>query len=118
ENGIRCKDEATGTNETDASKRSWSKRLRPDTLIGTLQIMLDLKMFLLIPLSVLHGCDVSYLSAEFPQAFVGCSQGIWMIGYMTMVTGCTMVVFSLAISKFKFIGRTGDILLGIVILPH
>ncbi|CAH1802884.1 unnamed protein product [Owenia fusiformis] len=64
---IKDKDTPSNITKTAYAKKSWSKRLRPDTLIGTFRVMVDLKMTLLIPLSVVNGCIISYSSAEFPQ---------------------------------------------------
>ncbi|CAH1780445.1 unnamed protein product, partial [Owenia fusiformis] len=93
------------TNNVGDHPNGWKERVQPTMLIATLQLCLDVKMLLIIPLSMLNGTIVTFIFGEFTQAYVACSQGIWMVGYFVVAFGVAFGLISMVIGRVKAIGR-------------
>ncbi|CAH1779488.1 unnamed protein product [Owenia fusiformis] len=105
---------STKVGNEDQIKLSWAERLRPELLIATVKLMIDVRLMLIIPLSLLSGMLHGFSTAELTQSYVGCREGIWMVGYIAMAAGVAATLVSMAIGKIKSVARGVSFITAIV----
>ncbi|CAH1779489.1 unnamed protein product [Owenia fusiformis] len=102
-----------GWNE-DQLTLSWRERLRPELLIATVKLMKEVRLMLIIPLALLSGMLHGFSTAELTQSYVGCTEGIWMVGYIAMAAGVAAALVSMVIGKIKSVARVVSFITAIV----
>ncbi|CAH1778622.1 unnamed protein product [Owenia fusiformis] len=97
--------EARANNENYVEK-SKSEKYKPELLIATFAHLRDINQVLLIPLTMYSGLEQAFITGDFTKAFVGCSLGIWMVGFVMITFGVTNSICSYLLGAgVKYIGR-------------
>ena len=71
---------------------------------------------LLIPITIWIGIEQAFISAEFTQAYVSCTLGIALVGYVMILYGIVNAICSVIFGwLMKFIGRIAIIIFGALV---
>ncbi|XP_020619657.1 protein unc-93 homolog A-like [Orbicella faveolata] len=85
-------------------------------LIATAKHLTDMRMLLVLPLTMFSGLEQAFTFADFTAAFVTCSLGIHRVGFVMICFGATDAFFSLTLGRLtKYTGRIPVFISGAVI---
>ena len=83
---------------------------------ATLRHLRDIRMLLIIPLTMYSGLEQGFVFADFTKSFVTCIFGIDKVGYVMICFGVADSLFSYFLGKLtKYIGRVPVFISGAVI---
>ncbi|XP_077976943.1 protein unc-93 homolog A-like [Glandiceps talaboti] len=65
----------------------------------TIRLWFNRNMMMLIPISLLNGMHVTFISGDFPKSYISCAIGVDMVGYIFMCYGTTSMLVQVLASK-------------------
>ncbi|ESO97545.1 hypothetical protein LOTGIDRAFT_152636 [Lottia gigantea] len=87
-----------------------------NSVVSCCTTMVDKKMLLLIPTFMSNAMTLGILFADYTQAFISCSLGISMVGFIMASYGGTTAVLALFVSRMaKYTGRYSLFIVGNII---
>ncbi|XP_014680666.1 PREDICTED: protein unc-93 homolog A-like [Priapulus caudatus] len=104
--------------EQDVTRMSKTSGFKLDfsLLPDTFKHLRHLNQLLLIPLTIYSGIEEAFAAAEFTKAYITCSWGIHMVGYIMISYGVVDALWSLCGGQLtKFTGRIPMFVLGTVV---
>jgi len=85
-------------------------------LIATVKHLTDVRMLLVLPLTLFSGLEQAFTFGDFTAAFVTCSLGIHRVGFVMICFGATDAFFSLTLGRLtKYTGRIPVFISGAII---